>query len=242
MAGTLAPIQQTHPLLTIHKDTTNIGGSGIAQRQNVAPVAKTLTALPADIVNPILAALTNIDNTLGKNNVVNRGALTDLVPKPAQITYTVTNNSGSGALAITAYIFNEDVYNATPTNNGSGSASVTKAYSDGFGGSSLNNLIKTYGIEGLPFKELQMTSTDTSTGNQDKAALNDVQPRRLTFNGSLGGAVWHTDELPINTTGNPAYNQAGYLVMDIDFRVRPFEQIGCTVDVGTKLSVILIPA
>lgn len=220
----LAPIS-THPMLQ------PIAG---ASATSIAP--KTAVVVPpanTSLVNGV-SMLTSAVNQANQNK---RADLEDRRPYPKQVTFTVNNQAGVGGNAITAYCFNEDYLFATPTDNGSGGGSVIKTYSDGFGGSLLNHIIEMYGLEGLPITQLQIVVEDNATGNQDKAALNQVNPRRVFYNGDLSN---QTDFVPISSTGNPIYNQQGFLIIDQNFRVRRNEQVQFTVLVGKTMSVIFV--
>lgn len=183
------------------------------------------------------AGIQQLTNAVNQANQSKRASLVDRMPYPTQVTFTVDNVTGAAAATITAYCFNEDYLNATPTDNGSGAGSVIKTYSDGFSGNLLNHIIEMYGTEGLPISQLQLLVEDNATGTQDKAALNQVNPQRSFYNGD--GST-QSDFIPISSTGNPIYNQQGFLIINQNFRIRRNEQLRFTVPVGKTMSVILV--
>lgn len=238
----LSPIVQSHPLVAVQKASNE--GISIMKNPAVINVAKqpaataeVLTGNAAVEGKAIVEQLTEINKTLKGVNEINRGALNDYAPKPLQITFTVNNHAGNGANPITAFAFNEDYLQATPTDNGSGAGSVEKSYSDGFSGNLLNHIMETYGIQGLPIKQIQITVTDNTTGLQDKAALNAVNPRKVTYNGDLTSS---NQFIPLSSTGTPAYQQQGFLIIDIETRVRRFDQFLFNVNVNKTMTVIFV--
>lgn len=211
----LPAVSKGHPLT----DVVNLGAASPAANQTAVAAASIVQA---------------VQGTSGTY----RRDLNDDIPVPTQVLYTVvSDDTAAGSAVVNAYCFNEDVLNATPTNNGSGAETVQKSYSDGFSGKLLNNLLKMYGVQGLPFKSIQITCTDNTSGSEDKAALNAANPQRLSFKGDGSSKA---EILPIASTASPLYLQSGFLVLNQGFRMRANEQLQFTVTPGTTMTVVLI--
>lgn len=107
---------------------------------------------------------------------------------PAIMQQTIVSASGSGAAAITAYFMNEDAFNETTTNNGSGSATVTNTYLDGWAGLGYNRLASSGNSgHGVKCFGLTMIFKVTSGGAQDPAGLAGSALEYNTYNNLNGG-------------------------------------------------------
>lgn len=247
----MASTQVMPPIVVSHPAVNPLGSSiGQAMANNGANAPYVPPAVPTNTL-----ALSNgstsggnngggtigdaIVNAINANNSSKRGDLLDPMPKPVQTIYTVNSVAGSGAAPITAYFMNEDLLTATPTNNGSGAGSVIETYNDGFSGNLLSQLSLVYGLEGIPYKQFQLTFTSNADGTQNKAALSNANPRKISYNGDTTS---ESQLLALASAGNPAYYQQGFLIIDINFRMRRNEQILLTIAVGTTATMILVPA
>lgn len=96
----------------------------------------------------------------------------NLSPIPPAMTQVVASSQGPGpghSASITAYFLNESSFNSTPTDNGSGVATVTNTYGDGWSGKGYNQIANNRGIKCYGFT---LQYVITSSGAQSAAALN----------------------------------------------------------------------
>lgn len=107
----------------------------------------------------------------------------NLKPNINAMTQTVASAAGGGATAITAYFMNEDVYNATPTNNGSGALSVTTTYGDGWDGGGYNRFAYlNSAANGIACYGITLVYTVIASAAQDASALATANPTWLMAN------------------------------------------------------------
>ena len=191
----------------------------------------------ASMNQDVITELKNIANAVKGSVDINRGQLHDVDARPTQTIFTVASASGAGALSIQAYIFNEDYLNATPTDNGSGAGSVVTTYNDGFAGKLISRISSAKGDNGIRIKQVQVTFTDNATGLQDKASLSASNPTFITYNGD-GTSL--PQIIPIQSAGTPAYQQSGFLIVNIDFGVKRYSQFYLTVPAGKTATVTFV--
>jgi len=182
-------------------------------------------------------ALNNINQSIKGVQNVDRGSLQNLVAMPTQTIITVASAAGGGAVTITANLFNEDFLNVTPTNNGSGAGSVVTTYNDGFTGNLISHISGTYGNKGLRVKQLQIQYINSATLAQDPAAAQAANPTLTTYNGD-GSSL--PQIVPIASTGNPSYQQSGFLIVNVDFTIKRYSQISLLVPAGDVATVVVV--
>lgn len=164
---------------------------------------------------------------------------TSMKPTLNAMTQTVASATGGGAAAITAYFLNEDVFNATPTNNGSGALSVTKTYGDGWSGGGYNRYAYLQSQDnGIQCYGLTLVYTITSSGAQDSSALATANPTWLMAN--LVG----NRQVPVGIvlqagTRNTQF-QAGTMTVRFRFNLSALNQLSYNVPVGDTASLTIM--
>ncbi len=158
---------------------------------------------------------------------------------PTTMTQTVASATGGGAANITSYFFNEDVFNATATNNGSGASSVVITYSDGWSGNGYNNLGKSVnGGNGILAYGFTLEIITTSGGAQNGTALNASNPTYLTS--SLVGSTQRPNPMPLNSgTRNNQY-QLGTMTVKKNMYFSSVNQFSHLTTVGCTDSLIIL--
>ncbi len=158
---------------------------------------------------------------------------------PTSLGQTIVSNTGGSAAAITSYFLNEDTYNATPTNNGSGAASVSNTYNDGWSGNGYNNLSKSVNAgNGILAFGFTLEVITTSGGAQNGTALNAANPTYLTA--SLVGATQSPNPIPLNTGVRNNQYQLGTMTVKKNFYLSSLNQFSTLVAVGTTSSLTII--
>lgn len=205
---------------------------------NRKPVTQPAPSRPGNGAEANLAgSLNNLANAVSNADVINRGELHDLIAKPHSTTMTVTSDAGGGAGNVTAYMFNEDFLNQTTDDNGSGAGTVVKTYSDGFSGNLINRVIAAKNDAGLPLKQLQFKYIITASGLQDPTAIQNANPVLTTYNGDQSSLP---QSIPLSTTGTPAYQQDGFLIINIKGNIKRYSQISYVVPAGRVATVIAV--
>ncbi|HYD20025.1 MAG TPA: hypothetical protein VEB40_01020 [Flavipsychrobacter sp.] len=120
-------------------------------------------------------------NTIAQNDpIVNMQGEINMLPNVPAMTQVIVSNAGGGAVAKTVYFLNEDIFNATPGNNGSGEASISNTYGDGWSGNGYNQLAKALSAQnGIKCYGLTLSFVTTSTGNENSSGLATAQPTWL---------------------------------------------------------------
>lgn len=160
-------------------------------------------------------------------------------PQPNAMTQTIVSNAGVGGTAITAYFMNEDVYNATPTNNGSGALSVSNSYGDGWTGGGYNRFgYLEAGQNGIACFGLTIVYTVIATSAQDASALPLANPTWRMAN-LVGNA-----QLPVGIVlaagqRNTQF-QAGTMTVRFRFNLGPMNQLSYSVPVGDTCSLTVM--
>jgi len=185
----------------------------------------------------MITEMKNIAKAVKGSVDIDRGTLHDVDARPTQTIYTILSSAGAGALSVTGYVFNEDYLNATPTDNGSGAGSVVTTYNDGFAGNLISRITSAKGDTGLRIKQVQVTFVDNATGLQDKASLSASNPTFITYNGDGTNLP---QIIPIQSSGSPAYQQSGFLIVNIDFGIKRYSQFFLTVPAGKTATVVFV--
>jgi hypothetical protein len=208
----------------------------------VAEDTKSLDIAPVNNVNlggELITQLKDLTKAVKGSVDIDRGTLHDVDARPSQTIFTIASASGGGAGTVTAYVFNEDFLNATPTNNGSGAGSVVSSYNDGFAGRLISQITSAKGDAGLRAKQIQLTFTDNATGLQDKASLQASNPTFTTYNGDNSSMP---QIIPIQSAGSPAYQQSGFLIVNIDLGIKRYSQFSFLVPAGKTASLVVVYA
>lgn len=155
------------------------------------------------------------------------------------MTQTVASATGGGATAITAYFMNEDVYNATPTNNGSGALSVTKSYGDGWSGGGYNRYAYLESAQnGIPCYGFTLVYTVTSSSAQDASALTTANPTWLMAN-LVGSRQVPVGLVMAAGTRNTQYLQ-GTMTVRFRFNMSCLNQFAYSVPVGDTAALTVM--
>lgn len=109
-------------------------------------------------------------------------AAANTFPLPPSTTTRVVSNAGAGAVATRVYVFNNDVANNI-TNNGSGVASITYVYQDGFTGTVTSQLfgLTRAGVGAICYG-MAVRINITATGAGNPAALATMSPGFFQYN------------------------------------------------------------
>lgn len=160
-------------------------------------------------------------------------------PAPNALTQTISSAAGGGATAITAYFLNEDVYNATPTNNGSGALSVTKTYGDGWSGGGYNRYAYLESPQnGISCYGLTLTYTVIATSAQDGSALATANPTWLMAN-LVGNRQVPVGLVMQAGTRNTQYLQ-GTMTVRFRFYLGTMNQLAYSVPAGDAASLTIL--
>jgi len=171
------------------------------------------------------------------NSLVLGDAPFDMLPIPPAFTQTIISNTGAGANAITAYFGNEPFFNATPTNNGSGAASVVNTYGDGWSGKGYNQLISAL-ERGVRFYGFTLSYITTSTGAQNPAGLTTANTTILVAD--LVGANQIPKGIVINAGLRNTQYQQGTMTVQYTFNLNTLCQFSYSVPVGNTASLTLL--
>ena len=160
-------------------------------------------------------------------------------PQVPAMTMSVSSAAGGGAAAVTAYFLNEDVYNATPTNNGSGALSVTKAYGDGWAGAGYNKFATLNSSNnGIPCYGLTLVYTVIATSAQDGSALATSNPTWLMAN-LVGNRQVPVGLVLAAGTRNTQYLQ-GTMTVRFRFNLGTLNQLSFGVPAGDSASLTVL--
>lgn len=169
--------------------------------------------------------------------IIDRVSSYDFVPDSYQ--YKNVNGSASGAAAITAYAFNEDSYNATVTNNGSGASTVTNTYADGWSGNGYNKQIASANAgRGVLCQGITMIYQVTSGSAQDAAGLASSNLQMLNF--TLVGTSSATVPSPLNQGFNYGQYQIGTMTVVKRMFISCVTQFSYVVPVGDTVTFIAL--
>ncbi len=158
---------------------------------------------------------------------------------PNTMTQTVASAIASGDENVTAYFLNEDAFNATPTNNGSGPASVVITYSDGWTGLGYNQLARSAnGGRGVLCYGFTLVYKVTSGGAQDPTGLANASPSYIAYN-NVGTGQMAIGE-PLNEGTRADNYQTGTMTLLRKFYLCAINQISYVVPPGDTASMIVL--
>lgn len=167
-----------------------------------------------------------------------QGKLYDIFTVPPVFTFTTASNDGSGAATVTQYIFNSAVMNAAVTTNGSGSASITNTYGDGFTGKIYDEAVRSAnGGRGVMIKGFTITSTTTSTGAQISTPINTLQMQVLNANGQGGSTPVPID---VNSALRNNQFQIGVFTVVFKFYLNAMNQISVSLPANTTFAFTFV--
>lgn len=130
----------------------------------------------------------------------------DIFAVPPTLTYTSASNNGTGAAAVTQYIFNTVTFNAAVTTNGSAAASIVNTYGDGFSGKGYDRALTSWnGGRGILLKGFTLSVTNYTSGAQVGSGFNTLALQFL--NANLQGGM-----LPVPIDVSAAVNNQQYQV------------------------------
>jgi len=159
---------------------------------------------------------------------------------PDSFEQTITSATGSGAVAVTAYFLNEDIYNTTPTTNGSAASSVTDTYNDfGGTGNGYNRMISgANGGKGAMCYGVTFVYQVTESGNNDPSGLAKSNVQLL--NSTNVGNTQKPAPTPINQGLNYGMYQTGIMTILKKFYLCATSQIAYNVPVGDTVTIIAL--
>jgi hypothetical protein len=159
---------------------------------------------------------------------------------PNTLTQTIVSNLGSGDENITAYFLNEDTYNTTTTNNGSGTDSVSNVYSDGWVGLGYNQLARSAnGGRGIICYGFTLVYKVTSGGAQDPTGLAAASPSYVAYNNVGANGQMAVGE-PLNEGIRAGNYQTGTMTLLRKFYLCSVNQINYVVPPGDTVSMIVL--
>lgn len=155
---------------------------------------------------------------------------------PSTLQQVIVSNTGSGAAAITAYFMNEDVFNATATNNGSGASSASNTYSDGWSGNGYNNLAKSVNNgRGIMCYGLTFQYIVTSGAVQDGTGLSAANPNLL--GATNVGTSMRPEPSPLNEGLRNTQYLSGVMTVLAPFFMSSISQISYRIPVGDTVTL-----
>lgn len=163
----------------------------------------------------------------------------NLKPNLPAMTQTVASAAGVGALAIVAYFMNEDVYNTTPTDNGSGGGSVSTTYGDGWDGGGYNRFAFLNSAQnGTACYGITMSYTVISTSAQDASALTTANPTWLMAN-LVGNRQVPVGLVLAAGQRNTQYLQ-GMMTVRFRFNMSALNQLSYSVPAGDSAALTIL--
>jgi hypothetical protein len=181
------------------------------------------SAAPAPAAAQIIAAA-QMSNAQGVYDYSQGKGDIDYSMLPDNTTYTATSTAGSADEDKTMYIFNEDTYNESPTNNGSGANSIVKSYDDGFSGKLINKLIgSANGGRGMLCHGFNVQFTVAASGNQDQGALSTAAFTVRYYNGRSGN--YNPFNIDLNQAVRNTQYVSGLLTIRAPFWLNSTSQI-----------------
>lgn len=169
---------------------------------------------------------------------LSQGKLYDIFTIPPVYTVTSASDNGSGAAAVTQYLFNNSVLTSAVTTNGSGANSITTTYGDGYSGRAYaQQMAAANGGRGVLIKGFTVTATTTSSGAQTATAINTMNFQVLNAN-LQGGAT----PVPVNVAAalrNTQF-QSGVFSVVAEFYLNALNQISVYLPANTTFAFTFI--
>ncbi len=191
-----------------------------------APSSSAPAAAQAPTPSPVQAAQQGIVIIPGEFN---------MMPVPAAMTQTQASATGGGALAKTGYFLNEAFYNVTPTNNGSGAASIVTTYGDGWSGKGYTQLANNG--QGIKCYGFTLSYVVTASGLQDSAGLATANPTILVSN--LVGANQIPYGIPLNAGSRNTQYLSGVMTIAYVFWMNSLTQFSYNIPVGDTVTLTI---
>lgn len=175
-----------------------------------------------------------------QDNVVRIAGKWDMFPIPPAMTKVVTSATGAGAEAKTSYFGNEDAFNATATNNGSGAASIVNTYGDGFSGKSYNRLFAQPSINstGLMCYGFTLQYVVTNGGAQDPSGITTANPTLLTANGT--GSNMIPRGIVLSSGARNTQYLTGVMTVAYNFVMNSITQLSYNIPVGDSVTLTVL--
>lgn len=199
-----------------------------------------LTSLPTNVnLSPSKAPSVVPQNTAPQNpaDIALPGQF-QMFPVPPAMTKVTASATGGGAAAVTSYFGNEDAFNASVTDNGSGAGSVVHTYGDGWSGKGYNRLMWGLGVEGVPCYGITLEYITTSTGAQLPSGLTTSNPTLLAAN-LVGAAQIPYGIVLAAGTRNTQY-LAGTMTVSYKFGLNSLNQISYGIPVGSTVTLTVL--
>lgn len=173
------------------------------------------------------------ENANGVKDLSN-GKVVNMFPIPSNFNVTISSNNGVSAEAKTMYLFNESFLNASPTNNGSGAASIVTTYGDGFSGRVYEQYIKLANTtRGIRFNGFTVQATNYTSGAQVTTPFASMSLALQICNGQGG-------RLPVQIDLNEAIRntqyQSGILTVTKPMYVNALSQFQLSLPINTTLA------
>lgn len=193
---------------------------------------------------PAMQPKANLDLTVKQDSdskVVIPGNF-DMFPIPPAMTQVITSATGSGALSKTIYFGNESVFNATPTNNGSGADSITNTYGDGFSGKSYNQLFAqpTVNSTGLKCYGFTLQYITTNGGAQNPSGLTTANPTLLVATGTSSNMI--PRGIVLSAGARNTQYLSGVMTVQYQFTINSVTQFSYIVPAGSTSTLTILTA
>lgn len=191
----------------------------------------------------VLPAQANVSVAVKQDNTIFIPGNYDKFPIPPALTQTIVSNTGAGALAKSVYFGNEDAFNVTPTDNGSGANSIVPTYGDGFTGKSYNRSFAQPSVasSGLQCYGFTLQFITTNGGAQNSAGLTLSNPTLLTSNGT--GSNMIPQGIVLSQGARNTQYLSGVMTVSTKFVMNSVTQLTYIVPVGntSTLTVMTSP-
>ncbi len=211
------------------------GGVSIATMALLRPTVPVETYSKGSNGLPVVA--TEIKSAT--ESIVRMDGELNMFPDVPSMTQVITSASGGGALTQTAYFLNEDIFNETPTNNGSGAGTITNTYGDGWAGNGYNNLAKALSFQnGIKCYGFTLEYITTSTGAENPAGLAVAQPTWLMGNLVGNRQIPKGFVLPAGKR-NTQY-LTGTMTLDGIFYLNALCQFSYGIPVGNTVTLVIL--
>lgn len=201
-------------------------------------IMKNLTeAAPATLNTPVVnqaLALANAMNSQAGTSDLSQGQILNTTPSiPSSLTLTISSNNGDGALTKTVNVFNNSFLTQALTDNGSGAASISYTWGDGFSGTVYEQMFKFNGGQGILISGFTIISTNFTTGAQIATPFNTINMTLLAQNGN-GASIPYNIKLA-EALRNTQY-QNGMLTPVVPFYINPLSQLQLSIPANTTIA------
>lgn len=191
--------------------------------------------------NPNKSLAEAIAEANGNMKDISTAEIVDHRELPSSLNVEVISPADAQADDITVALFNEDLLEATPTNNdlatGTDGAAVTVDYKDGRSGKVYNRLMSNYGGgRGILIKEITCIAKVNSSGAANEEFFNTCDMAIFTPTGKGG------KEKPLSIDWSEAVsngpNKTGIYTLKCNIRLHSLNQIRYTQEPDTKINFV----